>query len=53
MSEKPKEVFSLQLAHCKETEQPIAESPNHYVRSCQHVGRNREANLLGGFQMRV
>src|SRR5215468_10453978 len=25
--------------------------PNHLIRSCQHIGRNREADLLGGLQI--
>ena len=30
---------------------PIAFSPNHPIRSRQHVGRNREADLFGGFEV--
>src|ERR1051325_5460242 len=29
----------------------VASSPNYLVRSGQHVRRNRQANLLGGFQI--
>jgi hypothetical protein len=29
----------------------ISESSDYSIRPCQHVGRNRQADLLGGFQI--
>src|SRR5262249_44576072 len=43
--------FSLPPSPCHSTLDTCLFSFDHFIRSCQHVRRNRQADLLGSFQI--